>query len=122
MKLHANAKTTPLARSLLVQRILHFGWTVVEAAEAAGISVRSAYKWLRRFREEGSAGLQDRPSRPLRSPNRTAAAVVRRIEKLRRQRRTAEQIADRLQLAVSTVCRILKRLGISRLRDLEYKP
>ena len=122
MKLHPNAKTTPHARALLVERVLQCGWTCVEAAEAAGISVRTAFKWLQRFRDEGPRGLQDRPSTPRRSPNRTPPSIVRQIERLRRRRRTAEQIADRLQLALSTVCAILKRLGLGRLRNLEPKP
>ena len=122
MKLHANAKTTPHARALLVERVVHLGWTHAEAAEAAGVSLRTAFKWRQRFRDEGPDGLRDRSSTPHRSPNRTPHAVVRQIERHRRQRRTAEWIAERLELAISTVCLILKRLGLGRLRNLDPKP
>jgi transposase-like protein len=63
MNLHKHARLTPRGRALLVQRIEQ-GLRVEDAAQAAGVSVRTAYKWLRRFREEGEAGLQDRSSRP----------------------------------------------------------
>lgn len=122
MKLHANAKTTPHARSLLVERIHHLGWTHAEAADAAGVSVRTAFKWRRRYREEGADGLQDRTSKPRRSPNRTPPSTVRQIERHRRRRKTAEWIAGRLKIAISTVCVILKRLGLGRLRNLDPKP
>ena len=63
MNLHKHARLTPRGRALLVQRIEQ-ELRVEDAAQAAGVSVRTAYKWLRRFREEGEAGLQDRSSRP----------------------------------------------------------
>ena len=56
MNLHPNAKTTPAARRLLIDRVRQ-GWTVRRAAEAVGISIRTAYKWLTRYRTEGLAGL-----------------------------------------------------------------
>lgn len=72
MKLHPDARTTPHSRTLLVTRVLEQGWTVAEAAEAAGISPRTVYKWLRRFNAEGPPGLLDRPSthadRPIERP------------------------------------------------------
>jgi len=59
VKLHANAKTTPKTRLLLVQRILD-GWDAASSAEAVGVSRRCALKWLARYRAEGLKGLQDR--------------------------------------------------------------
>ena len=119
MRLHPNAKTTPAGRRLLVRRIEDEGWTVREAAEAAGISLRSAYKWLSRFRKEGHDGLTDRSSRPCRTPRRTPARLVRRVEELRRRRMTTWEIAERASLPASTVSLILRRIGLHRLSRLE---
>ena len=121
MNLHPNARTTPVTRQLLVHRIEHEGWEVALAADATGISVRTAYKWLRRWRLEGQTGLQDRSSAPRSIPNRTAKPFVRRIEKLRRQGLAAFQIAAILDMARSTVSAVLVRLGLNRLKALEPK-
>jgi lambda repressor-like predicted transcriptional regulator len=86
MKLHANARTCPNSRKLLVTRIDKEGWSLVAAAEAAGISERSARKWLARWRSEGEAGLADRSSAPRRVPSRLAADRLAAIEALRRLR------------------------------------
>ena len=118
MRLHRNARLTPAGRFLLCQRVRDEGWTVAEAAESGGCSERTAYKWLARFRCEGRAGLEDRSSRPRRIWA-TPAAWVRTIEHLRRLRRTSTQIAEELHMALSTVCAVLVRLGLNRLRLLE---
>jgi transposase InsO family protein len=115
MKLHPNAKTTPRSRLLLVQRILEDRVSLPEVAEAQGVSTTTARKWLRRFEAEGCAGLEDRPSAPKRIPHQTAPLLVRQIERLRRLRWTAFRIARELRLALSTVARIVKRLGLGRL-------
>ena len=115
MRLHPNAKTTPAGRWLLVCRVREEGWTVRGAAAAAGVSLRTGYKWLARHREGGREALAERSSRPRRCPRRTPAGVVRRIERLRQRRRTAWEIAQELALAPSTVSRILKRIGLGRL-------
>lgn len=122
MKSHPNAKGNANSRLLMIRRIDSEGWSVAEAAEAAGYSVRSAYKWLRRFRNEGSDGLRDRPSTPHRVARRTAPARVQRIVALRRQRRTAWEIAQRTRLAWSTVSAVLRREGLGRLAALDPKP
>ena len=80
MKLHPNAEMTPSGRWLLVKRVPEQHWAVSEAAEAAGVSLPTAYKWLARYRDEGRAGLADRRSRPRRIPRRTPARVVRGVE------------------------------------------
>ena len=77
MKLHPNARTTPSGRWLLVQRVREQHWTVSEAAEAAGVSLRTAYKWLARYRDEGRSGLADRRSRPRRMSTLEPASVFR---------------------------------------------
>jgi transposase InsO family protein len=121
MRLHGNAKTCPHSRRLLVER-LERGWTLAAAAQAAGISARTASKWRERWRSEGDAGLLDRSSAPRRVPHRTPADRVRVIELLRRLRMTAAEIAEVLGMALSTVSAILKRIGLgkrSRLEPLE---
>lgn len=121
MNLHKHARLTPRGRALLVQRMLN-GLRVEDAAQAAGVSVRTAYKWLRRFREEGEIGLMDRSSRPHSCPHATAVALVERLIELRRSRKTYRQIAQILGLAVSTVARRLKQAGFHRLAELEPAP
>ena len=119
MELHGNARTCPNSRRLLVERVCEQGWSVTAAAEAAGVSERTVWRWLRRWREEGEAGLRDRSSRPRRSPSRLAAATVEAIASLRRLRMTAAQIAEVLGLALSTVSAWLKRIGLGRRSRLE---
>lgn len=84
MKLHGNARTCPNSRKLLVERIESGTWSLAAAAEAAGVSERTAYRWLARWRNEGPPGLLDRCSRPHRVPNRTPPDGERVIEQLRR--------------------------------------
>ena len=121
MKLHANHRTCPSSRRLICRRVLEEGWTLAEAADAAGCSERTASKWLRRYRE-GDSELRDRSSRPRRSPHRLAADRVQAIEALRRLWMTAAEIAEILHLPLSTVSLWLKRVGLgkrSRLRPPE---
>jgi transposase InsO family protein len=119
VKSHPNAKLTPSGRELLVRRIEHEGWGAPEAAEAAGVSRRTAYKWLARYRAEGAGGLHDRSSRPHVSPSQMPASTRRRIEQRRRRRKTAWEIAQELELAASTVSRTLKKQGLGRLWRIE---
>ena len=99
----------------MVDRVVSDGWSITDAAEAAGISQRSACKWLKRFREEGEAGLLDRSSTPGRSPTRTAPERVEAILALRQLRFTAAEIAETLGMAHSTASAVLKRPGKGRL-------
>ena len=122
MKLHPNAKTTPYGRELLVDRIRRLRWPVDDAAQDAGISRRTAYRWLARERREGRTGLRDRSSCPHRIPHRTSRLRRDQIERLRRGRRTAAQIASRLAMPRSTVAAVLKRAGLERLSRLSPKP
>jgi transposase InsO family protein len=119
MKIHANAKTCPQSRRLLVRRIEEENWPLMKAAEAAGISGRSASKWLARWRAEGEAGLLDRSSAPKRIPHRTAPDRQAAIEALRRVRLTAAEIAEALQMALSTVSAVLTRIGLGKLSRLD---
>jgi len=119
MRIHANARSCPNSRRLLVERIEEEGWSLVAAAEAAGISERSARKWVGRWRSEGEAGLLDRSSAPRRIPHRTPPATVEAITALRRLRMTAAEIAEALGLALSTVSAWLRRIGLGKRSRLE---
>jgi transposase InsO family protein len=119
MKIHANARTCPNSRKLLVKRIEEENWSLMVAAEAAGISERSARKWLARWRAEGEAGLLDRSSAPKRVPSRLPADRLEAIKALRRLRMTAAEIAEVLGMALSTVSRWLARIGLGKRSRLE---
>ncbi len=119
MNIHSSARTSVRGRELLVQRVTLDDWSVGEAAEAAGVSPRTVYKWLGRFKSEGLAGLRDRSSRPLNSPTSVPSRWQEMVVLLRRSRMTAAQIARRLRLPRSTVARVLKRHGLERLKLLD---
>jgi transposase InsO family protein len=115
MKLHGNAALSWSGRRLLASRVLEQGWTQRAAAEAAGVSVRCVRKWVSRYRAAGEAGLVDRSSAPHRVANRTPAERVAVIVALRRLRMTAAEIAETLQMPLSTVSAVLTRSGLGRL-------
>jgi transposase InsO family protein len=98
--------------------VVEQGWTLTAAAEAAGVSVRCARKWVARYREEGELGLRDRSSAPKRIANRTPQERVEAIMALRRLRFSAQEIAEALGMALSTVSGILRRVGMGRLGRL----
>jgi len=98
MNLHSKARSCPASRELLVKRILSEAWSADQASAAAGISARTAFKWLARYRSEGLRGLQDRSSCPRHPANRTEAARAELVVRLRRSRMTAQQIARRLRM------------------------
>ncbi len=118
MELHKNARTCPASRILLVHRILG-GMPVTRAAEAAGVSRRTALKWRCRYREAGEAALVDRSSRPHQMPRQVHPSRVEEVLRLRQRRYTGPQIAARVGLSTATVARILARSGLSRLKSLE---
>ena len=120
MNVHKNARLTPSGRVLLVERIEQ-GWSVARAAEASGVSARTGYRWLHRYRG-GDRQLGDRSSAPLHCPHRLAGEHIAAVERLRRERQTGPAIARTLGLARSTVSLILRRLGLNRLALLEAKP
>ena len=118
MQLHRNAKLVPAQRKLLVERVKS-GWPVTEAAEAAGVSRQTVYKWLRRFREGGEHALEDRSSRPHRIPVRTPQRSIRRFEQLRRRRKAGWEISEATGVPLSTVSKHLKDLGLGRIWRLD---
>jgi transposase InsO family protein len=122
MNIHKHARMTVHGRALLVHRVTVEGWRVADAARAAGVSVRTAYKWLARHRAGGAAALHDRKPTPGRCPHRLAEETVVAIERLRRQRMSGPVIARQLGLARSTVGAVLRRLGLGRLAALDPKP
>ena len=119
MDIHKNARLTLIRREQLVQCVLFQQMTLRAASVAFQVTARTAAKWVRRYRQEGAAGLRDRSSRPHRSPRRTGEALAQRVEQLRRQRFPGFHIAQATGLSRSTVSRILRRLGLNRMRDLE---
>jgi transposase InsO family protein len=119
MKLHANAPLGPKGRAIMVRRVLEERIALTEAAEAAGVSAKTAGKWVRRYREEGAAGLLDRSSAPRRVHNATAPERVEAITALRRVRLTGPEIAETLEMATSTVSAVLARIGLGKLSRLE---
>ena len=115
MRLHRNAALSWSGRRLLARRVVDEHWTLTAAAEAAGVSVRCARKWMGRYRDGGEQGLFDRSSAPRRVANRTSGERVAVIVGLRRLRMTAAEIAEVLAMPLSTVSVVLKRNGLGRL-------
>ena len=117
---HPKARLNVLGRELLVTRVTVLGWPVVTVADAQGISRATAYKWVRRFRAEGTPGLSDRSSRPHHSPRATPAPEVTRILVARSQWRWGpDRLGPLLQKPRSTVAAVLQREGVPRLADLD---
>ena len=121
MNVHKNARLTPFGRERLVKQVLERVLTPAAAAAAAGVSMRTIYKWLSRFRNEGIGGLHDRRSRPKRLRCALSAKQRQRIEQLRRERRPYREIAKQTRAPLSTVARYLRNLGLNRLETLEPK-
>lgn len=119
MNIHENARTTPASRYLLVHRIREQGWTAQAAADAAGVSRRTAYKWLRRFKDEGRSGLRDRESAAHRRPHALPDRWVELVVWLRQFKQTARLIAAQLKLPRSTVSAVLARRGLGPIKSLE---
>jgi len=117
---HANATLTPRGRLLLARCVVEQGWTLRRAAERFQTSATTAGRWAHRYREFGEAGMQDRPSRPHRSPRRTPTRMERRIIKVRVTRRWGPaRIGFLLGIHPSTVHRVLSRYRLARLTWLD---
>jgi len=122
MDYHKNARTTVWSREQMARRVIEQGLTLAAAAAAANVSPKTAAKWVARYRVLGSGGLQDRSSRPLRLRRPTQPEQAERVQLLRCQRWTGLRIAQATGLSRATVSRILRRLKLSRMRDLEPRP
>ena len=119
MNVHKNARLTGHSRADLVRRVTIEGQTAAAVATAFGVTIKTVRKWVARYRSEGLAGLADRSSRPHRLYRPTPAAIVEKVEALRRRRWTGKQIAAEVDISPATVSRILKRLGLNRIAALE---
>src|SRR5438046_1222522 len=118
MNSHKNAPLTPKGREAMV-RCVEAGLSNAAAARQFNTTPKTVAKWVERFRASGVDGLRDRSSRPLSLPSQTAPATCAVVEVLRRQRHTGKQIAAEVGVSAATVSRILRRLGLNRIRDLE---
>ena len=122
MNVHKNARLTPFGRERVVKQVLERVLTPAAASAAAGVSLRTIYKWLSRFRNEGAGGLRDRRSRPKRLRCSLSSRQRQRIEQLRRERRPYREIARLVRASLSTVARYVQRLQLNRLEVLDPKP
>jgi len=117
---HSSAKLTPYGRTLVAQRVVEMGWSVKAAADAAGVSRQTVYRWVSRYIEDGLEGMRDRSRAPR---NRPRALPRRKVEAILRARRRTKRgphfFCGELGLAPSTVYGVLRREGLSRLRDLD---
>ena len=116
LRQHPNAPLTPVGRRRMVACVLDQGWTVTATADRFQVDAKTVRKWRDRYLAEGEAGLQDRSSRPLQSPNRTPRQMRRKVCRIRKKRRWgADHIAFEVGLAASTVQNILNQAGLGRL-------
>jgi len=122
MDYHQNARLTIHSREQLAVRVLQQECTLKAAAAAFNVSAKTAAKWVCRYRGAGRAAMSDRSSRPHRLHRPTPAPLVDAVAALRRQRWAGCRIARHTGLSPATVSRILRRLRLNRLRDLEPAP
>jgi transposase InsO family protein len=119
MDYYQNGRLTVHSREQMCRKVVVEGLTLKRAAARFNVSAKTAAKWVRRYRATGSSGLGDRSSRPRRLRQPTTPELVARVEALRRERWTGARIACQTGLSRATVSRILRRLKLSRVRDLE---
>jgi transposase InsO family protein len=119
MNIHKNARLTPLRREEMALAVIEGGFSKAHAARTYDVSVKIVARWVERYRSEGGKGMADRSSRPNVMPNLIDEAVAERIVALRRQRLTGKHIAMEVGVSPATVSRVLKRAGLSRLKDIE---
>jgi len=122
MDYHQNARLTVYSREQLAKRVLEQGLTLKLAAASFNVSQKTAAKWVRRYRDQGAAGLGDRSSRPHRCPRATSSPLLERVLALRRLRYNGWRIAHELHISRATVSRILRRNGMNRLASLDPPP
>src|SRR2546425_3669721 len=122
MNVHKNARLTVFGRERLVKQILERVLTPAAASAAAGVSLRTIYKWLARFKKEGSVGLCDRGSRPRRVRCALSLRQRRGIELLRRERRPYREIAARGKAPFSTVAPYVQKVRVNPLQIPDPKP
>ena len=119
MNIHKNARLTPLRRAEMALAVIGGGLSQAQAAVHYAVTPKVVARWVERYKVDGAAGMADRSSRPARCPKTTQAAVAERIVALRRRRFTGRYIASLAGVSAATVSRVLKRAGLSRLKDIE---
>lgn len=119
MNIHKNARLTPLRREEMALSVIEGAVSKADAARVYGVSAKIVARWVERYKAEGRAGMVNRSSRPAIMPGITEPVVAERIVALRRQRLTGKHIAMEVCVSPATVSRVLKRAGLSRLRDIE---
>lgn len=119
MNIHKNARLTPLRREEMALAVIEGRLSKAQAARIHGVSAKIVARWVERYKAEGRAGMTDRSSRPGRMPGATDPLICERIIALRRQRWTGKHIAKQAGVSPATVSRVLRRAGLSRLRDIE---
>src|SRR6202041_2239544 len=119
MNSHKNAPLTPKGRETMVRSVTEGGLNRAAAARQFNTTAKTVAKWVERFGAEGVEGLRDRSSKPHSLPSQTPPATCAAVEALRRQRHTGKQIAAEVGVSPATVSRVLRRLGLNRIRDLE---
>src|SRR3954463_14881714 len=122
MKLHANAALSLTQRRRMVVRVIEQGWSIKAAAAVAETSPRTCGKWVARYRACRESGLLDRSSAPAVVANRTDERRVEAIAALRRLRFTGPEIAELLDMPISTTSAILSRIGMGKLGRLGLEP
>ncbi|KEC72080.1 nucleocapsid protein p7 [Rhizobium leguminosarum bv. phaseoli CCGM1] len=119
MNIHKNARLTPLRREQMALAVIEGHLTQAQAAQAYGVAAKIVARWVERFKAGGREAMLDRSSRPHAMPRQTSQALAERIITLRRQRLTGLHIAIETGVSAATVSRVLKRAGLSRLKDIE---
>ena len=119
MDIHKNARLAPAGREGMVRCVIEQGRSLRSVAGQFCVTPRTVGKWVERYRAHGGGGLVDRSSRPHHSPRATPPAVLARIERLRRQRLTGDRIARTCGVSPATVSRVLRRVGLNRMRMLD---
>jgi transposase InsO family protein len=122
MDIHKNARLSFRSREALARFVLEQGATRKAAAAAFRVGVKTAGKWVARYRGGGIEGLLDRSSRPRRSPRRLASSLTEQVIELRRTHMPGYEIARRTGMSPASVSRILRRARLSRWRDLNPPP
>ena len=117
---HGRRCLNAYGRQVLVERIVHRGWSVTAAAEAQQVSRQTAYRWLRRYRQDGIAGLADRAPIAHRRPHALSQQVEQRVLRARRTRGWGpHRLAWLLGMPRSTIYGVLRRHRVPRLADLD---
>lgn len=119
MNIHKNARLTPLRREEMAVAVIGGRLSATQAARVYGVSPKIVWRWVSRFKADGRQGMTDRSSRPKTIARQTAQALAERIITLRRQRLTGKHIAIETGVSPATVSRVLKRAGLSRIKDIE---